>query len=373
MTDGVVHLSSRNGTPILNIGDIVERSDDACAGADPTRSEKGDTSLVVEGQPHGAKIAVYWDFENLLISQYKYVHGKQAWDADDHSTQLRKAKESPIDLAVVLRYAATVGTVALNRAYCDWTRPLFRNYGMQLAKAGGEPVQQFAATAAKNGADIRMALDIAEDLTFDPDVTDVLICSGDSDFLALIEHVHRVGRRLHAIGVEGSTNGVWAKACDFHEYNELVNLDSDVAPSAPPVTVDDLLAVLRRLPDGQWLPTDSVSCLLQRGNWAADSASLDADGVSTVIAAAVEAGLVEMAGAAQSARIRVVATVDEDHDVEEASDEPVPVEQSESSETARAGRWPKVERAVRRARPLATGIADRARKRWETWWYRPRA
>jgi hypothetical protein len=367
MIDAVAHPPTRKGTPIFIIADIVERSDDACAGEDPSRSEKGDTSVVVEGVPRGAKVAVYWDFENLLISQYKYVHGRRAWDVDDLSTQLRKARESPIDMTVVLRYAATLGTVAVNRAYCDWTRPIFRSYGAELAKVGGEPVQQFAATAAKNGADIRMALDIAEDLTFDPDVTDVLICSGDSDFLALVEHVHRGGRRLHAVGVEGSTSGVWAKACDFHEYNELVNRDSPAAPSASLVTADDLLAVLRRLPDGQWLPTDAVSCLLQRGNWAADTTSPNVDGL---IAAAVDDGLIDMAGAAQSARIRVAATVD---DVAEVFDEPLTVEQSESPEAARVGRWPKVERAARRVRPLAINARDRARKRWETWWYQTRA
>ncbi|NVN49159.1 NYN domain-containing protein [Mycolicibacterium hippocampi] len=370
MTAGIVYLPTRKRTPIVGIGDIVEHSDDACAGADPSRSEKGDISLVFEGVPRGAKVAVYWDFENLLISQYKYVHGKQAWDVDDFSAQLRKARESPIDTSVVLRYAATLGTVAVNRAYCDWTRPLFRSYGAELAKVGGEPVQQFAATAAKNGADIRMALDIAEDLTFDADVTDVLICSGDSDFLALVEHVHRGGRRIHAIGVEGSTNGVWAKACDFREYNELVNLGSVVARSPSPVAADELLAVLRRLPDGQWLPTDAVACLLQRGNWAADPTTPDIDGV---IAAALADGLIESAGSAHSARIRMAAAAEV---VEELPDEielPDEVEAvPDVPVTVRVGRWPKVERAARRVHPLAVSAAVHARKRWETWWYRTR-
>lgn len=324
--------------------------------------------MLVDGVPGGAKVAVYWDFENLLISQYKYVHGRHAWDADDFPTQLRKARDAPIDLDVVLRHAASLGTVTVNRAYCDWTRPMFRDYGMQLAKAGGEPVQQFAATAAKNGADIRMVLDIAEDLWFDHDVTDVLVCSGDSDFLALVEHVQRGGRRLHAVGIEGSTNGVWAKSCDFHGYNELVALGASAPELGRPLaTVDDVVAALRLLPGGQWVSTDVLPCLLRRGSWALDAESLKPDQLAAVVAAAAEQRVVEAVGAGQSARVRIVAT----NPATEARPEAVDVIAEDVDVTAtRAGRWPRVEQAAWRIRPYVTSAAARARNRWETWWYR---
>ena len=359
MSGVVLQMPTGNRTPIACTDVIVDDSSDAYAGRGPSRSREGDISLLVDGVPAGARVAVYWDFENLLISQYKFIHGRQAWDTDGFSTQLRKAKDAPIDLDVVLRYAASLGSVTVNRAYCDWTRPMFRSYGMQLAKVGGEPVQQFAATAAKNGADIRMALDIAEDLTSDDDVTDVLICSGDSDFLALVELVQRGGRRLHAVGVEGSTNGVWAKSCDFHGYNDLAARDA-VALGAPSETADDIVAVLRRLPDGQWVQTDALPCLLRRGNWALDAASLQPDRLAAAIAAAVGQGLIEAAGAGQPTRVRIAASVPL---AESASDEVDAV-------ATRVGRWPQVEQAARRARPHVRSAATWARNRWETWWYR---
>jgi hypothetical protein len=83
-------------------------------------------------------------------------------------------------------------------------------------------VQLFPAAAyGKNGADIRLAVDVVEDMFRLPDLTHVVLVAGDSDYIALAQRCKRLGRYVVAVGVAGSTSRALAAACD-----ELVTYDA---------------------------------------------------------------------------------------------------------------------------------------------------
>ena len=78
-----------------------------------------------------------------------------------------------------------------------------------------------AAAYAKNGADIRLAVDAVEDMFRLPDLTHMVIVAGDSDYIALAQRCRRLGRYVVGVGVAGSTSRSLAAACD-----ELVTYDA---------------------------------------------------------------------------------------------------------------------------------------------------
>jgi NYN domain/OST-HTH/LOTUS domain len=110
-------------------------------------------------------------------------------------------------------------------------------YRGQLVSRAVDLVQLFPAAAyAKNGADIRLAVDAVEDMFRLPDLTHVVIVAGDSDYIALAQRCRRLGRYVVGVGVAGSTSRALAAACD-----ELVTYDAlpgitPVAAPPPPAT-----------------------------------------------------------------------------------------------------------------------------------------
>jgi hypothetical protein len=96
------------------------------------------------------------------------------------------------------------------------------DYRGQLVSRAVDLVQLFPAAAyAKNGADIRLAVDAVEDMFRLPDLTHMVIVAGDSDYIALAQRCRRLGRYVVGVGVAGSTSRSLAAACD-----ELVTYDA---------------------------------------------------------------------------------------------------------------------------------------------------
>ena len=96
-------------------------------------------------------------------------------------------------------------------------------YRSQLVARAVDLVQLFPAAAyAKNGADIRLAVDAVEDMFRLPDLTHVVIVAGDSDYVPLAQRCKRLGRFVVGVGVAGSTAKSLAAACDqFDSYDAL--------------------------------------------------------------------------------------------------------------------------------------------------------
>jgi len=177
------------------------------------------------------RVAVYLDFDNIVISWYDRVHGRNAYGKDrqriiddPHDAQVaERLKQATIEVGAIIDYAASFGTLVLTRAYADWSAPVNAEYRSQLVARAVDLVQLFPAAAyAKNGADIRLAVDAVEDMFRLPDLTHVVIVAGDSDYVPLAQRCKRLGRYVIGVGVAGSTAKSLAAACDeFESYDSL--------------------------------------------------------------------------------------------------------------------------------------------------------
>jgi hypothetical protein len=184
-------------------------------------------------EPGDTRVAVYIDFDNIVISRYDQVHGRGQFQRDkvrgfsrdgrqaDPDTA-EKIRRATVDVGAVIDFASSFGTLVLTRAYADWSAPVNADYRGQLVSRAVDLVQLFPAAAyAKNGADIRLAVDAVEDMFRLPDLTHVVIVAGDSDYIALAQRCRRLGRYVVGVGVAGSTSRSLAAACD-----ELVTYDA---------------------------------------------------------------------------------------------------------------------------------------------------
>src|SRR6476660_8138265 len=198
-------------------------------------------------EPGDTRVAVYIDFDNIVISRYDQVHGRGQFQRDkvrgfsrdgrladpDTADKIRRAT---VDVGAVIDFASSFGTLVLTRAYADWSAPVNADYRGQLVSRAVDLVQLFPAAAyAKNGADIRLAVDAVEDMFRLPDLTHVVIVAGDSDYVPLAQRCRRLGRYVVAVGVAGSTSRALAAACDeFVIYDALPGVPVFEPDAAPP-------------------------------------------------------------------------------------------------------------------------------------------
>ncbi|WP_426624674.1 NYN domain-containing protein [Leifsonia sp. McL0607] len=197
-------------------------------------------------EPGDGRVAVYIDFDNIVISRYDQVHGRGQFmrDRQKSGTQpkpafVAKLAEARVDLGAVIDFASSFGTLVLTRAYADWSAAVNAEYRGQLVGRAVDLVQLFPAAAyAKNGADIRLAVDAVEDLFRLPELTHAVIVAGDSDYIPLAQRIKRLGRYVIGIGVAGSTARSLAAACDeFVSYDDLPGVARDEAATYAAETV----------------------------------------------------------------------------------------------------------------------------------------
>jgi len=171
-------------------------------------------------------VAVYFDFDNIVISRYDQIHGRNSFQRDRtagfHKTPGRLTTAT-VDVGAIIDFASSFGTLVLTKAYADWSADVNADYRGQLVGRAVDLVQLFPAAAyAKNGADIRLAVDAVEDMFRLPDLTHVVIVAGDSDYIALAQRCKRLGRYVVGIGITGSISKSLTAACDeFVTYDAL--------------------------------------------------------------------------------------------------------------------------------------------------------
>jgi uncharacterized LabA/DUF88 family protein len=186
-------------------------------------------------EPTEGRVAVYIDFDNIVISRYGKVHPKFRGDklkdiTAVHGTELgKRLKEATVDVGAILDYASSFGLITVSRAYADWSTYVNAAYREQLIERAVDLVQLFPTTQSlKNGADIRLAIDVIEDLFRLPDITHVVVVAGDSDYIAVAQRVRRLNRYVVGIGVADSSSPSLAAACnEFAYYENLPGLDDD--------------------------------------------------------------------------------------------------------------------------------------------------
>src|SRR6476619_8597444 len=172
------------------------------------------------------RVAVYLDFDNIVISRYDQIHGRNSFQRDRtagfHNAPGRLTTAT-VDVGAIIDFASSVGPLVLTKADADWSVDVTADYRGQLVGRAVDLVQLFPAAAyGKNGADIRLAVDAVEDMFRLPDLTHVVIVGGDSDYIALAQRCKRLGRYVVGIGVAGASSRPLASACDeFVTYDAL--------------------------------------------------------------------------------------------------------------------------------------------------------
>jgi len=240
-------------------------------------------------ETNATRVAVYLDFDNIVISRYDQVNGRNSFQRDKakglEASHLARAR---VDVGAILDFASSFGTVVLTRAYADWSAGVNAEYREQLVGRAVDLVQLFPAAAyGKNGADIRLAVDAVEDMFRLPDLTHVVIVAGDSDYIPLAQRCKRLGRCVVGIGVAGSSSRALAAACDdFVIYDALPGVplfeptpggaeqpkrargSSEPAPPDPQTAATALLKRALQIglekDDAEWLHNSEVKAQMKR-------------------------------------------------------------------------------------------------------------
>jgi uncharacterized LabA/DUF88 family protein len=189
-------------------------------------------------EPGAARVAVYLDFDNIVISRYDQMHGRNSFQRDKAAgfdTEPDRLTKATVDVGAIIDFASSFGTLVLTKAYADWSADVNAAYRGQLVGRAVDLVQLFPAAAyAKNGADIRLAVDAVEDMFRLPDLTHVVIVAGDSDYIALAQRCKRLGRYVVGIGITGSISRSLTAACDeFVTYDALPGIPVVVPKKRP--------------------------------------------------------------------------------------------------------------------------------------------
>lgn len=229
------------------------------------------------------RVAVYLDFDNIVISRYDQVHGRNSFQKDkSRGLDAERLERAIVDVGAIIDFASSFGTLVLTRAYADWSAEVNAGYSGQLVARAVDLVQLFPAAAyGKNGADIRLAVDAVEDMFRLPDLTHVVIVGGDSDYIALAQRCKRLGRYVVGIGVAGASSGSLAAACDeFVTYDGLPGVTSapketsrkpadrastaDAQAAATGLLQRALRIVMQKDEDVEWLHNSAVKAQMKR-------------------------------------------------------------------------------------------------------------
>jgi NYN domain/OST-HTH/LOTUS domain len=225
-------------------------------------------------EPAMARVAVYLDFDNIVISRYDQVNGRNSFQRDKASGVEQyhdRLTRATVDVGAIIDFASSFGTLVLTRAYADWSADVNAGYRGQLVARAVDLVQLFPAAAyGKNGADIRLAVDAVEDMFRLPDLTHVVVVAGDSDYIPLAQRCKRLGRYVVGIGVAGASSRALAAACDeFVIYDALPGVpvfepEADAGPDKPKKESGRGKAAKRDEPEEPPDPQAAATALLTR-------------------------------------------------------------------------------------------------------------
>ena len=82
-------------------------------------------------EPGTPRVAVYLDFDNIVISRYDQVHGRNAFQKDKTAgfhKQPGRLTEATVDVGAIIDFASSFGTLVLTKAYADWSADVNADY-----------------------------------------------------------------------------------------------------------------------------------------------------------------------------------------------------------------------------------------------------
>ncbi len=160
-------------------------------------------------------IAVFFDYENIVYS-------------------LRNRFEQKANFEALIDKCKELGRVVAARAFADWSLPHISPALLYALQSSGfdlifVPTGSTQVNAPrKNVADLYMAIHVMETLHTRPDVSTFVLLTGDRDFMPLVNTLQRYGKRVVAIGVDGSSSYYLTQAVDdFYYYSEVEEIFED--------------------------------------------------------------------------------------------------------------------------------------------------
>lgn len=183
-------------------------------------------------------VALYWDFENIHLS---VLHLSVTALVDGKTNRKRRSscRDRAVNVNAIMAHVQALGRVDINRAYGNFCA-VGASYASALNEHAVDLVQLFPRVGTKNGADIRLALDVVEDLERFPHIGTVVLVAGDSDFIAVSQKVRQRGKTIIGIGTRAATSRYLAAAChSFVFYEELLQPKPAVVAAAKPLSPKD--------------------------------------------------------------------------------------------------------------------------------------
>lgn len=154
-------------------------------------------------------VALYLDFENLAVS----------------ADETYPSKEKPLLIEPIVDFAANKGNICVKKSYADWTRNIYRQYQKYLLEHGFEMIYLPATSfQGKNGSDVRMAIDIMENMELFKTIDTFIIGSGDTDFIPLTQKMLSRGKKVIILGFDNSVGRLVKNNCtEFKSLDELLS------------------------------------------------------------------------------------------------------------------------------------------------------
>ncbi len=165
-----------------------------------------------DGPNGGSDVALFIDWENIKFS-------------------LVNAGYQP-NVSSLYETAKGYGRIVIARAYADWQEEWHLEDPSALYDAGIEPVYvptRGKGERRKNSVDVKLASECIEVCHNYPSIKTFVLCSGDADFLHVINILRPYGKRVVIVGVSWTTSMQLIGGVD-----EMLFYDQDVEPLAPP-------------------------------------------------------------------------------------------------------------------------------------------
>ncbi len=116
----------------------------------------------------------------------------------------------------ILAELASMGSVAIRRAYGNWKNPSLESWVKVLHEHAIQPIQQFDLIKGKNATDMSMAVD-AMDVLFNKSVDVFCLVSSDCDFTPLVMRLRAEGKQVIGFG-ERKAPDPFVNACSKFLY-----------------------------------------------------------------------------------------------------------------------------------------------------------
>lgn len=141
------------------------------------------------------KIAVFVDAENLTF-----------WANNNGVTNLMN------DLL-------SQGQVVVRRAYGKWASPQLYHLQSEFNLNGFELIQTYHPVMGKNSADIKMAVDVMEQVS-SFNLQTIVLATGDSDFSPLFRKLREMGKNVIGVGPRSRLSECVQNSCSQYVYTE---------------------------------------------------------------------------------------------------------------------------------------------------------